>query len=135
MGTLNSQALNSALVVGNFIMLKNEIEKRYYCRRTCERLDEDTCSETIRQTGRPDYYCEEYIIMLKLALSVISILLQVMYGFFEISLLVEKKQDEDAGLTEEEIEEKGKKRLKTSFTSGTVALFISVVNYFIAAFE
>ena len=73
--------------------------------------------------------------MLKLALSVISILLQVMYGFFEISLLVEKKQDEDAGLTEEEIDEKGKKRLKTSFTSGTVALFISVVNYFIAAFE
>ena len=90
---------------------------------------------SIHFSGRPDYYCEEYIIMLKLALSVISILLQVMYGFFEISLLVEKKQDEDAGLTEEEIDEKGKKRLKTSFTSGTVALFISVVNYFIAAFE
>ena len=66
MGTLNSQALNSALVVGNFIMLKfifyffnrkvinffrNEIEKRYYCRRTCEGLDDAKCTETIQDTG------------------------------------------------------------------------------------
>ena len=49
--------------------------------------------------------------------------------------MVEKRQDENAGLDEDEMEEKMQNRTTYTYCIGTIGLFISVVNYLLTAFE
>ena len=136
MNTFNAQALNSALVVGNFIMLKTEIEKLNFCERTCEdNIESETCQIYLSNQGREAYYCQRYPIVLKIVLACISIVLQVIYGFIDISLVVEKQEDEAQGMDKKAIEQKMQTRAWTSFTAAVLGLFISIVNYVMAAFE
>jgi len=61
--------------------------------------------------------------------------LQVIYGFIDISLVVEKQEDEGQGMDKKAIEQKMQTRAWTSFTAAVLGLFISIVNYVMAAFE
>lgn len=73
--------------------------------------------------------------LLKMSLAGISIVLQVVYGFIDIVLIVEKQEDEKDGLESDEVAEKMEKRVWITFIAGVLGLFISIVNYVIAAFE
>ncbi|CAG5103074.1 Oidioi.mRNA.OKI2018_I69.chr1.g602.t1.cds [Oikopleura dioica] len=136
MNAFNTAALNSALVVGNFIMLKNEIEKYTFCGRICDHdLSGEECRATLASQQRTVYYCEDYPMLLKMSLAALSIVLQVVYGFIDIVLIVEKQEDEKDGLETEEVLEKMEKRVWITFIAGVLGLLISIVNYVIAAFE
>ena len=73
--------------------------------------------------------------LLKMSLAALSIVLQVVYGFIDIVLIVEKQEDEKDGLESEEVLEKMEKRVWITFIAGVLGLLISIVNYVIAAFE
>ncbi|CAG5104257.1 Oidioi.mRNA.OKI2018_I69.chr1.g1166.t1.cds [Oikopleura dioica] len=133
--TLNSQALNSALIVGNFITVKTEIERLQFCYNHCIDMDSENCFEILREQERSKDFCMLYIRYLKMVLASTSIVLQIIYGMMDISLVVERKEDANDDLTEEEQEIKMDNRRNFTFGLGVVGLFIALVNYVITAFE
>lgn len=76
-----------------------------------------------------------YVRYLKMSLASISIVLQIIYGMMDISLVVERKEDANDDLTDEEQEIKMDNRRNFTFGLGVVGLFIALVNYVITAFE
>ena len=130
------------------IAFRNEIEKLDYCNAYCLDQFSQECYDKLEGKGSPlvktifvmiserlKTYCLRYPIYFKIALSTISIILQAIYGMMDISLIVEKRQDEADGLDDDEIEEKMRNRRTYTYWIGTIGLLISVTNYLLTAFE
>ncbi|CAG5110341.1 Oidioi.mRNA.OKI2018_I69.chr2.g4753.t1.cds [Oikopleura dioica] len=128
------QAVNSALFVSSSKYLSDLLKQRDFCERECFSQNRSSldCSKFLSSKSRNPNQCIESILYIPLAIVVLSLILQLVYGLISVGKQRGIPLVGDFSSKIPAVAKLGKKWLKAEMC---ITLLISIFNFAIGAFQ